>query len=335
MKAGLGGMRAGLGVVCILSRIARATFVDPLPQSWFFDFYSPDDLAQPLLFPVVRQCDTLTIQWTSEGASDPKPSPPYSLTVLSSAYDYPITLPAGDGNSVAYQVTSPPQSQFQICMFDSAGNTGGCQRIYSVLASDSTPTCDNSSLPDAPALLDVKATDDDGTLANDQNGPGECTSVVFASQNGTGPYNLTIFPPGHPPYNLTTDEDSSASNSDDDGALDWTVALSASNVFWAAVADSTGAQWLYPRPIRVGEGEDTLCLSGNTSLPSGISPGAAAGSGVGGLVGGLLLGALAAWLAFRRRFPSDGSSGSGSPTDYRVVPFTDADVGGREGRWKA
>ena len=52
----------------------------------------------------------------------PKPSPPYSLTILSSyvppsqscthhlgalrAYDYPITLPAGDGNSVV-STTSP------------------------------------------------------------------------------------------------------------------------------------------------------------------------------------------------------------------------------------
>ena len=96
---------------------------------------------------------------------------------------------------------------------------------------------------------------------------------------------LQIFPPGHPPYNLTTEDGSSASSdsnndgsnddssddgssdddsSDEDGALDWTVALSASNVFWAAVADSTGAQWMYPRPNRVSEGEDTLCLSGRT-----------------------------------------------------------------------
>ena len=96
---------------------------------------------------------------------------------------------------------------------------------------------------------------------------------------------LQIFPPGHPPYNLTTGDGSSASSSsdedssdddssdedssyedssDEDGSLNWTVALSASNVFWAAVADSTGAQWMYPRPIRVSEGEDTLCLSGRT-----------------------------------------------------------------------
>ena len=84
---------------------------------------------------------------------------------------------------------------------------------------------------------------------------------------------LQIFPPGHPPYNLTTGDSSSASSSsdddssdddssDEDGSLDWAVALSASNVFWAAVTDSTGAQWMYPRPIRVSAGEDTLCLSG-------------------------------------------------------------------------
>ena len=48
-------------------------------------------------------------------------------------------------------------------------------------------------------------------------------------------------------------------------------------------------------------------------------------------MGGLLLGALAAWLAFRKRFPDEGSSGSGSPTDYRVVPFTDAEGVGRGG----
>ena len=85
---------------------------------------------------------------TSTFLPSPKPSPPYSLTILSSyvppsqscthhlgalrAYDYPITLPAGDGNSVvsaispsalastsnhnlqSYQVTSPPQSQVRV-----------------------------------------------------------------------------------------------------------------------------------------------------------------------------------------------------------------------------
>ncbi|KAI5834363.1 hypothetical protein K523DRAFT_322296 [Schizophyllum commune Tattone D] len=97
MKPGLGGMLSGYGAVLLLSALSRAALVDPLPQSWFFDFYSPDDLAQPLLFPVVRQCDTLTIQWTSEGASE------YVSTSLPSP-------------NTSYQVTSPPQSQFQVCM---------------------------------------------------------------------------------------------------------------------------------------------------------------------------------------------------------------------------
>ena len=81
----------------------------------------------------------------------------------------------------------PPSTQF-----DSQGNSGGCQRIYSVLASESMPTCDNSSLPDAPALLDVRATDDDGTLANDQNGPGEVSSWFFSWKLFVAGNNLVL-----------------------------------------------------------------------------------------------------------------------------------------------
>ncbi|TRM57240.1 hypothetical protein BD626DRAFT_222254 [Schizophyllum amplum] len=303
---------------------ASAALVDPLPQSWFFDFYDPDDASSPLLFPVARQCDTLSIRWSSEGASGPTPSPPYTFTVFSSAYYYPITLPAGDGDNLDWLVTFPPQSQFQLCMFDSAGNTGGCQRIYSVAAP--TNSCDNSTLPDPPAILSVEATSDDGTLSSDGDGPAECTDVIFTPRNGTAPYNLTILPPSHPPYNITID---------DGDTLKWTVTLSESNVFWAAVTDSEGAQWAFPGPITVSEGADKLCLSGRSSRPTGISPGAAAGSGVGGLAAGLIVGALAAWFAFGKRYTGSGrgnlGNGENSPTDYRVVPFADPDasLGGR------
>ncbi|KAL1741397.1 hypothetical protein HDZ31DRAFT_66966 [Schizophyllum fasciatum] len=250
MNSGVKKALFTLYIPAVLSALVQAVLVDPLPQSWFFDIYKPSDLSAPLLFPVVRQCDTLTIQWQTDGASGPKPSPPYSLTVLSSAYNYPITLDAGDGNNVDFLVTSPPQNQF-----DSEGHSGGCQRMYSVIGSDSAAPCDNSSLPDPPAYLDVKASDEDGALTSDQDGPAQCTDVVFEPQNGTSPYSLTILPPAHPPYNVT---------SHGGGDLDWTVALSASNVFWAFVTDSSGAQWLFPEPIRVSEGEDTLCLSGRT-----------------------------------------------------------------------
>ena len=72
MKPRLEGKLSVYGAVLLLSALSRAKLVDPLPQvrdqvlnerehqvlivvqSWFFDFYSPDDLAQPLLFPVVR-----------------------------------------------------------------------------------------------------------------------------------------------------------------------------------------------------------------------------------------------------------------------------------------
>lgn len=52
--------------------------------------------------------------------------------------------------------------QYQICMFDKFGNTGGCQDTYTVIPSPSTPTCANVTFP---PQLSVTAVVDNGPMS--------------------------------------------------------------------------------------------------------------------------------------------------------------------------
>jgi len=189
-------------------------------------------------------------------------------------------------------------------MFDSLGNTGGCQAPYTVIPPLSTPNCSNVTFP---PLLDVQATDENGPLSQfgwiDQ-----CTDISILPKNGTAPYTLTIAPSLHPPYNITSNDMSS---------INWTDSLNYASEFYVGLYDSAGNMWSNG-PLHSGSGGTTGCLAGQAShaynddqidaviqftFSSGlVQPAIAIGAGVGGLVIGLLIGLSVPFLLIRRYY---------------------------------
>ncbi|KAL0950688.1 hypothetical protein HGRIS_007466 [Hohenbuehelia grisea] len=250
------------------------------------------------------QCEPLHITWDRHSATGPSGVAPYTLQVFTSAYVFPFIIDAGDGPSFDWLVPFAPGTQFQICMFDKNGNTGGCQMIYTV--TNSSATCSNATFPLGP--LDVEAHDSSGPLSQFAF-VNSCSDISVKPVNGTPPYTLTvcsathgsfsvvfmacqIAPSLHPPRNITIDSSK---------AVNWTVDLSWASPFFISVADSASPMnfWSYG-PLHSGDG-DTACLDVKNSQQSSKSPAPTIGAGVGGLVVGLLAGILATWFFNRRR----------------------------------
>jgi len=198
-------------------------------------------------------------------------------------------------------------------MFDSLGNTGGCQASYTVIPPLSTPNCSNVTFP---PVLDVRATVDNGQMSQfgwiDQ-----CTDISILPKNGTPPYTLTVAPSLHPPYNITSNDMSS---------INWTDSLNYASEFYIGLYDSAGNMWSNG-PLHSGGGGTTDCLAGNATLRSGlVQPAVAIGAGVGGLVIGSLIGIAIAFLLIRRyyekKMQKDLASLHGSPgvTTYSTLP---------------
>ncbi|KAF8807676.1 hypothetical protein BYT27DRAFT_7189763 [Phlegmacium glaucopus] len=292
---------------------ARATVTPFLPQSFFFDWNPP---AQPVPIPTTPQCQTINIKWERGTAVGPNPTAPYFLQVYTSTAIVPFVIPAGSGLNFDWAVPFAPDTQYQICMFDSFGNTGGCQATYTMIPPLSTPNCTNVTFP---PLLDVRATVDNGPMS--QFGwVDQCTDISVLPKNGTAPYTLTIAPALHPPYNITSPNMSS---------MNWTVSLSWASPFFISLVDSGGSMWSNG-PLHSGGGGTIACLAGNiSSSPSGlVQPAVVVGSGVGGLVIGLLIGLAATYMLMRRSYKKklltdrfvDLASGSPHATGYAHLP---------------
>ncbi|KAJ3881221.1 hypothetical protein F5051DRAFT_397862 [Lentinula edodes] len=285
-----------------------------------FSFSWDSNLAVPV--PVTTQCDTLNIQWSRGTNTGPNPVAPYYLQIYTSAFVYPFIVSAGSNLNFNFAVPFGPGTLYQICMFDSQGNTGGCQATYTVIAntSSSSLSCSNSTLSFPLGPLDVDAEVASGALSQ-YGWIDQCTDITVTPKNGTGPYTFTVAPSLHPPLNITSNSAS---------AMSWTIDLTWASPFFISVADSAGNYWSYG-PLHSGEGSSS-CLA--SSSGGSISAGTIAGASVGALVVGLLVGALGSFCLFRRRQSGktsyaglDTSSPSGSPnvtpfnTGYRTAPL--------------
>ncbi|KJA29306.1 hypothetical protein HYPSUDRAFT_211195 [Hypholoma sublateritium FD-334 SS-4] len=282
-------MRAAARVVVFLLSflefaIAQDHVTPFLDQSFFFDWDVP---GQPLPTPITAQCDTINITWSRSTATGPNPTAPYYLQVYTSVYLSPLIIEVGDALSYGWAVPFAPGTQYQICMFDKFGNTGGCQATYTVIPPTSTPTCGNVTFP---PQLGVAAVVDNGPMSQ-YGWVDQCTDIQLTPTNGTAPFTLTVAPALHPPYNITV-------NSIE--AINWTVSLNWASPFFISLVDGTGASWANG-PLHAGGGGTIECLAGNvtTSATKKVSMPIAIGSGVGGLAVGFFVGVLFAYVFLR------------------------------------
>ncbi|KAF8078241.1 hypothetical protein FPV67DRAFT_1557604 [Lyophyllum atratum] len=270
--------------------LTRASYTPFLTQSFFFNYGSP---AQPVPIPITAQCETIHITWERSTATGPNPTPPYFLQIYTSTFILPFVVAAGSGLGFDWAVPFAPGTQYQVCMFDKNGNTGGCQAIYTVIPStiEEPPTCQNVTFP--LGSLDIEAVVANGPLS--QFGWVEqCTDISISPKNGTPPYTITVAPALHSPYNITTN---------DMASMNWTVSLSWASPFFISVVDSLGNLWSHG-PLHSGGGGRTACLAlDDVSSETWVGPSVTVGAGVGGLVIGSLLGIASAYIfmKYRRR----------------------------------
>lgn len=83
--------------------------------------------------------------------------------------------------------------------FDSVGNTGGCQAVYTVYAPNTAQSmegqCANLTFPQTS--LQVQSS------AGQYSWIPSCTDLTLVPQSGTPPYQVTIAPALHPPRNIS------------------------------------------------------------------------------------------------------------------------------------
>lgn len=278
-----------------LRQVAATSTNNPsfFEQSFFFD-YDPPGTTIPI--PVTQQCATLQLTWERGTATGPNPTAPYYLQIFLSTFVVPIIIPAGSGTSFNFTVPWNPGTLYQICMWDSMGQSGGCQGLYTVIPSSSpsanasTPiSCQNVTYP--TSAMNVDAAVVSGAFSQYGWVP-QCTDIEVLPKNGTPPYTFTIAPTLHPPLNITSTTAS---------PMNWTVSLSHGIPFFIAVEDSQGNVWAQG-PLHSGDNKDTSCLNINhTGVSSGSSShlGEVIGAAAGGIFVGLLVGGLG-MLLFRR-----------------------------------
>ncbi|KAH8086649.1 hypothetical protein BXZ70DRAFT_1011742 [Cristinia sonorae] len=275
--------------IYVLSKAASPT---PLPQGFMFD-WTPQGGAP--LAPITAQCDTVHIKWGRGNAEGPSPIAPYYLQVYTSTFDVPLVVEVGSVLEFDWTVPFVPGTQYQICMFDSKGVSGGCQAIYTVYQAPNTtlqspPTCPNLTYPQPEQQI--------GVVGLVENGPfsrfatiDQCTDLSIMPTNGTPPYTLSIAPALHPHYNIS---------SMDQSPINWTVSLSSGMSFFVSLVDSTGMLWS-SGPLFSGGGGNTNCLSLNAatvdemnlSTTGVVLPVAV---GIGGTILGLAVGLFSAWI---------------------------------------
>lgn len=285
-----------------------------MEQSFFFDWTPIDD---PTPVPITAQCETLQVKWSRQTATGRDPIAPYYLQIFTSNYVFPFQVAAGSGVTTNFTVPYAPGTQYQICMWDSVGSTGGCQAVYSTyapsLTEDMAGKCANFSFPATSLSVDSSA----GQYAWIPS----CTDLVVKPTSGTPPYTFTVAPALHPPFNIT--------NVGSDGVT-WKVQLQWSTPFFVSLTDSTGLTWSYG-PLHAGQGDDSCLVN--------IGPHASIVTLVGTAFGSLILGAVLAvlvlFLVNRRRdsrrgtwipFQLTGKKSALVPTPYLDTPQLEADT---------
>ncbi|EDR07890.1 uncharacterized protein LACBIDRAFT_298196 [Laccaria bicolor S238N-H82] len=269
--------------------------IPPTPHIWFV---ASSPARWSLLIVVVVQCETLHLTW-SRGASLGYDY--FSISEYPELSSYPseyIKTPSHrsllpTNLLIDWQVPFPPGTQYQICMIDVFGVSGGCRSLYTVVpnTSISNSTCQNVT---APAALSVVSTTASGPISQ-YSSVNQCTDVVFTPKSGIPPFTLTvgsyfIAPSLHPPLNFT-------SKSMD--PISWTVSLPEGFPFFASLRSSDGLMWANG-PMHAGGSGPTDCLSpGAMSKKSMIA--IAIGSSLGSAVIGVLLGIVICWLVHKRQ----------------------------------
>ncbi|KAI9445483.1 hypothetical protein H4582DRAFT_929891 [Lactarius indigo] len=309
-------------VSCCFHRIAAANTPSFLPQSFFFDF-NPPGTTVPI--PVTEQCSTLHLTWQRGSTSvGPNPIAPYFLQIFTSTFIVPITVPAGGGTSFDFVVPWIPGTQYQICMWDSNGASGGCQGIYTVIPSSSNATsvsCQNVTYPTSAMSVDAAVVS--GAFSQYGWIP-QCTDIQVQAKNGTPPYSLTIAPTLHPPLVINTTTDNP------NGPINWTVSLSHGFPFFISLEDSQGNVWAQG-PLHSGDGTDTSCLDLNHSggsVKSSSHLASTIGAAAGGIVVGLLVGGAGILLFKRRRSRSPPARQSLAHSSELGHPHTPREVTG-------
>ncbi|KAJ7593452.1 hypothetical protein C8J56DRAFT_931120 [Mycena floridula] len=269
-----------------------AEVVPFLEPGFFFDYNIP---GQPVPIPTTVQCETIHIKWGRNGAIGPNPVAPYSLQVYTSTFIVPFIIPAGNGLSFDWDVPFTPGTQYQICMFDANGVAGGCQAMYTVIPNitDPQPTCQNVTFPTGP--LDIQGAVAGGPISQfgfiDQ-----CTDVTITPKSGKPPFILTIAPPLHPPFNIT---------SNSMNPITWTVSLSRAMPFFMSLVSSDGIVW-QNGPMHSGGFGPTDCLApGTISIRKAHATALGAGLGSSFGVALLFIAGLVFWKYRRRQKPTD------------------------------
>ncbi|KAJ7640014.1 hypothetical protein DFH06DRAFT_1334926 [Mycena polygramma] len=268
-----------------------AKYVPFLQLGFMFDY---NNASQPVPIPITEQCERIHIKWGRQTATGPNPVGPYSLLVYTSTFITPFSIAAGGEDSLSFDWNVPfvPGTQYQICMWDKNGVSGGCQAMYTVVQNSTVanPTCQNITFP---PLLNVDATVAGGGPMSQFGFIDQCTDLFVTPKSGKPPFTLTVAPPLHPPYNIT-------SNSMD--PIGWTVSLSRSYPFFLSLVSSDGQAWSNG-PLHAGGLGPTDCLAPGT-IPHSKAQAIAAGAGIGGAFAAGIIGALGAFLHLRcRRTP--------------------------------
>ncbi|KAF8161559.1 hypothetical protein B0H34DRAFT_701510 [Crassisporium funariophilum] len=280
------GMMPFLVSFLVLSSIqgALAKFTPYLKPGFLFDYDKPGQL---LSFPVSSQCERIHLKWSREtNNTGPPPVAPYFLQVFTSTSSTPFTVEAGFGPTFDWDVPFAPNTQYQICMYDINGVSGGCQATYSVIPNTTvtTPTCQNVT---APPVLSVSGTVPTGALSQ-YSYIDQCTKLSVTPKSGTPPFILTVAPSFHPPYNLTSKTMDSIS---------WLVSLPVGFHFFLSLTSADGQVWANG-PMRVGDLGPTDCLAPGTMLKDEFNK-IIIGTSIGSLVFGLAIGAIS-YLLFRK-----------------------------------
>ncbi|KAK0438312.1 uncharacterized protein EV420DRAFT_1651457 [Desarmillaria tabescens] len=275
----------------ILVHFAAAEVVPFLEPGFFFDYNKADEPVPILL---TQQCEVIHLKWDRSQAIGQNPVAPYSLLVYTSTSETASVIDAGSGLSFDWAVPFPPGAQYQICMFDVNGVSGGCQDMYTMIPNSNGT---NVSCPNVTsAVLSANGT------VSQPSGPmsrfgfiNQCTDVSVTPNEGTPPFTLTIAPALHPPFNLT-------SNTMD--PITWTVSLPRAMPFYMSMVSSEGKLWANG-PLHVGAFGPTDCLAPGT-VSTNHAKSVAARAGVGGLFDGVALAAgilipLSIWRRRRQR----------------------------------
>lgn len=268
-----------LPLLCLLFlEVVAAEFAKP---GFSFEYESSQ-------IPVTEQCETVRLKWARGDAVGPAPVAPYTLQVYSSSTSMPLVVPSGHGPTFEWTVPFAPGTQYQICMYDNFGVSGGCQGMRTVTRATGNTTCQDVSLPE-PLGVTLSPLSRPG-VAPPTLQPRQCSDITLKPEGGSPPYTMTVSPSMHPPVNITS------TNRD---PIAWTVALPEGFPFFLSLSSEDGSSWSRG-PYYVLPSSSTSCLSGAAGSKTALA-GSAGGAGAGGLVLGLAIGALATWFFLRRR----------------------------------